>query len=64
MLTSVSQQTLPPANHIVLRDDGRGFVETVNRAVSLVDTEYFCLVDDDDLLLPHHVEALTRALPE
>jgi glycosyltransferase involved in cell wall biosynthesis len=64
MLTSVSQQTVPPANHIVMRDDGRGFVETVNRAVSLVDTDYFCLVDDDDLLLPNHVETLTKAITE
>ena len=62
MLTSVSQQTLAPACHIVMRDDGRGFVATVNRAVSLVDTDYFCLVDDDDLLLPNHVETLSQAI--
>jgi glycosyltransferase involved in cell wall biosynthesis len=64
MLTSVSQQSVPPANHIVMRDDGRGFVGTVNRAVSLVDTDYFCLVDDDDLLLPNHVETLSKAITD
>jgi glycosyltransferase involved in cell wall biosynthesis len=64
MLTSVSQQTLAPACHVVMRDDGRGFVGTVNRAVSLVDTDYFCLVDDDDLLLPNHVETLSKNITE
>ena len=64
MLTSVTQQTVQPANHVVMRDDGRGFVETVNRAVNLVDTDYFCLVDDDDLLLPNHVEALANAITD
>jgi len=62
MLQSVSEQTVAPACHVVMRDDGRGFVETVNRAVSLVDTDYFCLVDDDDLLLPNHVETLANAI--
>jgi len=64
MLTSVTEQTVQPACHIVMRDDGRGFVGTVNRAVSLVDTDYFCLVDDDDLLLPNHLETLTNAITE
>jgi hypothetical protein len=62
MLDTVTEQTVQPACHIVMRDDGRGFVDTVNRAVSMVDTEFFCLVDDDDLLLPHHVETLTGNL--
>lgn len=62
MLSSVTEQTVAPACHIVMRDDGRGFVDTVNRAVCAVDTEYFCLVDDDDLLLPHHVETLVGNL--
>jgi hypothetical protein len=63
MLESVTEQSVAPACHIVMRDDGRGFVDTVNRAVSLVDTEFFCLVDDDDLLLPGHVETLTKGSP-
>lgn len=62
MLDSVKNQTVQPAAHIIVRDDGRGFVETVNRAVSMVDTDFFCLVDDDDLLLPDHVQTLTENL--
>jgi hypothetical protein len=62
MFTSVTEQTVPPACHIVMRDDGAGFVNTINRAVSLVDTEFFCLVDDDDLLYFDHVETLTNNL--
>lgn len=62
MLQSVIEQTVPPACHIVMRDDGRGFVDTVNRAVAMVDTEFFCLVDDDDLLFPDHVGLLASNL--
>lgn len=62
MLQSVTEQTVPPACHIVMRDLGAGFVDTVNRAVAMVDTEFFCLVDDDDLLLPDHVQLLAGNL--
>lgn len=62
MLQSVTEQTVAPACHIVVRDHGAGFVNTVNRAVAMVDTEFFCLVDDDDLLLPDHVGTLTDNL--
>lgn len=61
-LESVSLQTMAPAAHIIVKDDGRGFIETINRAVSMVDTEYLCLVDDDDLLLENHVETLHNNL--
>lgn len=62
MLASVCDQIVQPAVHVVVRDDGRGFVDTVNRAVGMVDTDFFCLVDDDDLLLPRHVGVLTANL--
>lgn len=62
MLVTTTKQTMAPACHIIVRDFGDGFVETVNRAVSMVDTEFFCLVDDDDLLLPNHVETLANNL--
>jgi hypothetical protein len=64
MLDSVAGQTISPACHIVMRDHGAGFVDTVNRAVAVVDTEFFCLVDDDDLLLPNHVELLSQHLTQ
>jgi hypothetical protein len=62
MFATIMDQTMKPATHIIVHDTGRGFVETVNFAVSQVTTEFFCLVDDDDLLKPHHVETLSNAL--
>lgn len=62
MLESVGGQSVLPAAHLVVWDDGRGFVDTVNRAVGMVDTGWFCLVDDDDLLLPGHVGTLAGNL--
>lgn len=62
MLESVAAQTRQPDAHVIVKDEGVGFVDTVNEAVSRVTTDYFCLVDDDDLLLPHHVETLVANL--
>jgi hypothetical protein len=62
MLRSVVDQSRLPAAHVIVWDDGRGFVETINRAVGMVETDYYCLVDDDDLLLPWHVELLAQNL--
>lgn len=62
MLRSVAQQTRLPDAHAIKWDHGVGFVETVNQAVASVRTDYFCLVDDDDLLLPNHVETLAENL--
>ena len=62
MVASVEAQTVQPDAHVIVEDDGRGFVHTVNLAVEQVVTDYFCLVDDDDLLMPHHVETLTGNL--
>lgn len=62
MLATVAAQTVKPAAHVLHWDHGRGFVDTVNAAVAHVRTEWFCLVDDDDLLDPHHVETLTANL--
>ena len=62
MMGSVAEQTVLPAAHVLVWDKGAGFEATVNRAVGMVETEYYCLLDDDDLLLPDHVETLTSNL--
>lgn len=62
MLRSVTEQTVRPDAHVIAYEDGSGFVSTINRAVSMVRTEYFCLVDDDDLLYPEHVATLNESL--
>jgi glycosyltransferase involved in cell wall biosynthesis len=62
MQQSVAEQTVLPAAHVVVWDHGAGFEATVNRGVSMVETDYYCLVDDDDLLKPDHVETLMSNL--
>jgi glycosyltransferase involved in cell wall biosynthesis len=62
MQQSVAGQTVLPSAHVVVWDHGAGFEATVNRGVRMVETEYYCLVDDDDLLKPDHVETLTKNL--
>lgn len=62
MVASVAGQTVLPAAHLMVWDHGDGFEATVNRAVGMVETDYYCLLDDDDLLLPDHVETLTANL--
>jgi hypothetical protein len=62
MMESVAAQTVLPAAHVLVWDHGDGFEATVNRGVGMVETDYYCLLDDDDLLLPDHVETLTGNL--
>lgn len=57
----LAQETLPSAHHVVW-DDGKGFVKTVNRAIGMVDTEYFCFLDDDDVIYPDHIRVLLENL--
>ena len=62
MQATVAAQTELPDAHIIVWDKGAGFEATVNRGVGMVETDYYCLVDDDDLLKPNHVQTLTSNL--
>lgn len=62
MLGTVASQTLKPEAHIIAWDHGQGFADVCKYAVSLVASDWFCFVDDDDLLDPTHVETLTANL--
>lgn len=62
MLATVAAQTVKPDAHLIVWDHGQGFADRCNHAVNLVATDWFCFVDDDDLLEPNHVEALTTHL--
>lgn len=58
-LASVTAQTLSPVRLIVEFDLGReGPAVLRNRALERVDTEYVAFLDDDDELLPQHLELL------
>ena len=61
MLVSVAAQTVLPAGHLILVDDG-SVVSKLKRLEAMVDTEYWCQVDDDDLLYANHVEVLSANL--
>jgi hypothetical protein len=56
---SVAAQTVPPAAHLVGVDHRRdGSAVMRNRLAFAADTPWLAFLDDDDLLLPHHLEAL------
>lgn len=58
-IQSVAAQTVPPAAHLIDVDLHRaGIPDMVNRLVDRVETEWFLLLCDDDLLYPHHLETL------
>jgi hypothetical protein len=58
-LDSVNAQTLQPAAVIIQEDaDREGAAATRQRAQAQVTTEYTCPLDDDDELLPQHIEHL------
>ena len=58
-IQSVALQTLQPATHLIEVDLHKtGAPETRDRLLSRVNTEYVAILDDDDELLPDHLEAL------
>jgi glycosyltransferase involved in cell wall biosynthesis len=61
MLQSVAAQTMAPAAHIIIIDEGPQ-VPKLARALKMVDTEYLCQVDDDDIIYPDHIETLENNL--
>jgi glycosyltransferase involved in cell wall biosynthesis len=58
-LASVSAQTCPPEATIVSYDhEHGGHAHNRNKAMAMVNTEWVAFLDDDDVLLPHHLEHL------
>lgn len=58
-LESIENQTRQPENVVIEMDAFRtGAARTRNRALTRVDTDYVAILDDDDTLLPHHLETL------
>ena len=58
-IESVAAQTRAPEEHLILCDHrAEGQVALRNRALAMIQTEYTAFLDDDDWLLPRHVEAL------
>ena len=58
-VASVRNQSLMPRAHLHMLDSERkGGAITKNRLIDFADTEWLMILDDDDTLLPNHVEAL------
>lgn len=67
MLRSVSAQTVQPDSHLIRihtpeRPSVQGLVDQRNALLKMVQTEWMAWVDDDDLLLPNHVETLLSGM--
>jgi hypothetical protein len=61
-ITSVLAQTVLPRSHAVVLDVCcEGEAITRNRAANAADTEWLAFLDDDDVLMPHHIETLMTA---
>lgn len=62
-LRSVERQQLAPREVIVEIDGDRtGAAATRQRALDRVTTEFVAFLDDDDVLLPHHLAVLRREM--
>lgn len=58
-LASIQAQTYPASAVIFTHDrDRNGAAKTRNRALFLADTEWVAFLDDDDELMPNHLELL------
>ena len=64
-IRSVMNQTHPVSDLIIPVDHKReGAAVNRQRGTEMVNTEFLIWVDDDDELMPHHVETLIRAQQE
>jgi hypothetical protein len=61
LTASVAAQNVMPAAHLIVIEDGP-IVPKLKRLQEMVDTEYWCQVDDDDILYPNHIEVLSQNL--
>jgi glycosyltransferase involved in cell wall biosynthesis len=62
---SVENQTLKPKKHLIKLDSERqGHTKVLDELINEADTEYIAILDDDDELLPNHLELLYKAIQE
>jgi glycosyltransferase involved in cell wall biosynthesis len=62
---SIRTQSYRPVEVCIASDhDAEGAAPTRNRAWRLADTEWVAFLDDDDELLPNHIESLRRCADE
>jgi len=62
---SVKNQTLKPKKHLIQLDDKReGHPKMLDLMISKAKTKYVAILDDDDELLPNHLEILYKTIKE
>ncbi len=62
-LTSVlAQERAPDAIAVAIDHDGVGAAATKQRALEMLDTDWVCVLDSDDELLPHHIRIHEEAI--
>lgn len=60
-VASVAAQTVPPDYHVISTDRQHiGSAATRNQALYMVSTSWIAFLDDDDEMLPHHLEVLLQ----
>jgi glycosyltransferase involved in cell wall biosynthesis len=64
-MNTALNQTMRPDNVLVNIDfSRRGAAATRDMLLKAVDTKYTCILDDDDWLMPHHIETLYNVAEE
>jgi glycosyltransferase involved in cell wall biosynthesis len=64
-IQSVKNQTLQPAKHLIKLDDERlGHVAMLDAMIEEATTKYVAILDDDDELLPNHIESIYKTIIE
>jgi glycosyltransferase involved in cell wall biosynthesis len=64
-ISSVENQTLQPQKHLIKLDDKRdGHTAMLDAMIAEASTKYIAILDDDDELLPRHIEAIYGAIEE
>lgn len=62
---SVKAQTLQPAAHFIMEDTEKiGGAAVLDKLLKKVKTKYVAVLDDDDELLPRHIEAIYKCITE
>ncbi len=64
-IASVENQTLQPQKHLIKLDDKReGHTAMLDAMIAEATTKYIAILDDDDELLPRHIEAIYGAIEQ
>jgi glycosyltransferase involved in cell wall biosynthesis len=64
-IASVANQTLQPEKHLIMVDEKReGHTVILDRMIEKATTKYIAILDDDDELLPRHIEAIYNCIEE